>query len=225
MTRSATGVSGGSSPLARGLLRPGESLADLLRIIPARAGFTYRVAASLSTMGDHPRSRGVYRVTVGFDPFDDGSSPLARGLRLQESAIVIAKRIIPARAGFTISSMIKTAGRADHPRSRGVYHCCPPRSSPSWGSSPLARGLLRATTDHWIAHGIIPARAGFTPWRCENRAAAWDHPRSRGVYILRSKLGIFPMGSSPLARGLPGESAVCRGDQGIIPARAGFTVP
>mgnify|MGYP000977896295 CR=1 FL=1 len=50
-----------------------------------------------------------------------------------------------------------------------------------------------------------------------------DHPRSRGVYRLRTKMREIMPGSSPLARGLrPGAGGVV-GVDGIIPARAGFT--
>ena len=50
----------GSSPLARGLLE--DWLRDYYgrRIIPARAGFTVREGPDGRSMGDHPRSRGVY---------------------------------------------------------------------------------------------------------------------------------------------------------------------
>ena len=50
----------GSSPLARGLplCEPGENPG--VRIIPARAGFTWFPRRSPGAMGDHPRSRGVY---------------------------------------------------------------------------------------------------------------------------------------------------------------------
>ena len=71
------------------------------------------------------------------------------------------------------------------------------------GSSPLARGLLKAPVHITGATGIIPARAGFTP-------RGFDSPVRHG-------------GSSPLARGLrlPGRGHLGQG--GIIPARAGFT--
>ena len=71
------------------------------------------------------------------------------------------------------------------------------------GSSPLARGL----PSHHEGH----------------RRAQPDHPRSRGVYT-RVKTGIgFEAGSSPLARGLPSRWLLRHRNEGIIPARAGFT--
>ena len=50
----------GSSPLARGLRLPAAAGRGGGGIIPARAGFTCFVAARVSFVRDHPRSRGVY---------------------------------------------------------------------------------------------------------------------------------------------------------------------
>ena len=50
----------GSSPLARGLLPVWARPEDLIRIIPARAGFTFTRPACTAVQRDHPRSRGVY---------------------------------------------------------------------------------------------------------------------------------------------------------------------
>ena len=50
----------GSSPLARGLPDRVNPQGEGVGIIPARAGFTLRVAGRPQDRGDHPRSRGVY---------------------------------------------------------------------------------------------------------------------------------------------------------------------
>ena len=50
-----------------------------------------------------------------------------------------------------------------------------------------------------------------------------DHPRSRGVYLYLEMNLPKRVGSSPLARGLPGLVASQMGLSRIIPARAGFT--
>ena len=111
----------GSSPLARGLL--GRTLWRLLilRIIPARAGFTAMDMAACLLNRDHPRSRGVYGGMGAGHHGLGGSSPLARGLPANLASCATGQRIIPARAGFT-----RWGGRGwllgpDHPRSRGVY--------------------------------------------------------------------------------------------------------
>ena len=275
----------GSSPLARGLRRGVAEAVGGARIIPARAGFTPSPSARRRPGRDHPRSRGVYVITVAQAAGTYGSSPLARGLprpwpwscaprpdhprsrgvypRVPVTTTIVpgssplarglpprhaprrhARRIIPARAGFTRSPAPAATAPPDHPRSRGVYGACGggrrwgvrdhPRSRGVYagrpltgpgrgGSSPLARGLRRPATDRPGPGGIIPARAGFTSEPGRPSGAAWDHPRSRGVYGGVNLQTIETDGSSPLARGLPGEGPMVAGLGGIIPARAGFT--
>ena len=111
----------GSSPLARGLPRPGVIISRARWIIPARAGFTEPISRPSATVRDHPRSRGVYCDCGRFvaaqkdhprsrgvyvapqkdSRADSGSSPLARGLRQTIWIGPRRLRIIPARAGFT----------------------------------------------------------------------------------------------------------------------------
>ena len=50
-----------------------------------------------------------------------------------------------------------------------------------------------------------------------------DHPRSRGVYAVGLAIALTACGSSPLARGLLGAHLERYPEDGIIPARAGFT--
>ena len=254
----------GSSPLARGLPTMALAWAALLRIIPARAGFTPRRAPRENRTRDHPRSRGVYAhrarpaapargiipARAGFTCTDTnwrswptdhprsrgvyslvrsragagaGSSPLARGLLRAAYAAKAARRIIPARAGFTGLSDGRHSEGPDHPRSRGVYSGSPPRRTGVSGSSPLARGLPRSMSPAPAHPGIIPARAGFTGRDGDRCVRARDHPRSRGVYGLRGWPRSRKEGSSPLARGLRVSPARGRRRRRIIPARAGFT--
>ena len=70
---------------------------------------------------------------------------------------------------------------------------------------------------------IIPARAGFTWPGIPRLCASRDHPRSRGVYAVRSRYAARSSGSSPLARGLRMVTVRVLRGIGIIPARAGFT--
>ena len=152
----------GSSPLARGLLTVVHSGADDARIIPARAGFTEQAYRLLGLAGDHPRSRGVYNIASCPLVRRMGSSPLARGLRPTRARRVRWRRIIPARAGFTLKGDPKSVFLPDHPRSRGVYVHSASAKRPRQGSSPLARGLRRLRPAGRVRLRIIPARAGFT---------------------------------------------------------------
>jgi len=152
-----------------------------------------------------------------------GSSPLARGLRPDPVDAGHGRRIIPARAGFTLDGGVGVGGVGDHPRSRGVYPALMSRCATARGSSPLARGLLRRKALVVGAQGIIPARAGFTRGRETQEGGARDHPRSRGVYRNPLAEPVLRGGSSPLARGLRKETAGRLTAWRIIPARAGFT--
>ena len=216
-------TTGGSSPLARGLLNAAAIAFSVAWIIPARAGFTTLGWARCHSRGDHPRSRGVYWDGDGVADHVGGSSPLARGLRLPTMPIRLVRRIIPARAGFTGGLSARRGSQQDHPRSRGVYRGSAPvavdkivdhprsrgvyftlseTTQPNWGSSPLARGLQGVAVDLRLSRRIIPARAGFTAPPHQPRALPGDHPRSRGVYRPVTPDEYATLGSSPLARGL-----------------------
>ena len=223
MAAAVLSLASGSSPLARGLLVRRQAAQVLLRIIPARAGFTDERDHAVLQQADHPRSRGVYSIMAIPKGVINGSSPLARGLLDGVVLAVAGEGIIPARAGFTRTTGRSLLTRWDHPRSRGVYVPVHVARKVLAGSSPLARGLLWSwITTAWNGR-IIPARAGFTHSRCGNLFVRWDHPRSRGVYAARTPRALLHAGSSPLARGLRSHYSMrCPGD-GIIPARAGFT--
>ena len=213
----------GSSPLARGLLRRQPEVHRHEGIIPARAGFTLFLRLAVFVTWDHPRSRGVYASQFHTVNRQEGSSPLARGLRIIPDAIHDLDGIIPARAGFTNHSSSSHSISTDHPRSRGVYAWGRFADSVGTGSSPLARGLPGGCVTHVRGFRIIPARAGFTVLRRPRPHRLRDHPRSRGVYHWRYAIVTPGTGSSPLARGLrPRAVRRCHG-RGIIPARAGFT--
>ena len=132
----------GSSPHARGLPRRQRHVGDRTGIIPARAGFTSWSSSSFSVVGDHPRTRGVYPYRTLISCGVRGSSPHARGLPPLPRHARVHGRIIPARAGFTVS--------------------CQTCSASARGSSPHARGLRVPGVVVVGAGGIIPARAGFT---------------------------------------------------------------
>ena len=132
----------------------------------------------------------------------EGSSPLARGLRLHSLPYADDTGIIPARAGFTTADEQSMFESRDHPRSRGVYSAFSASSRDCRGSSPLARGLQGIRLRAIALRGIIPARAGFTRGSLPQQPPRTDHPRSRGVYPLAAEYREYVSGSSPLARGL-----------------------
>ena len=193
----------GSSPLARGSPHGPPHRQPGRGIIPARAGFTLVSACRSGVSGDHPRSRGVHGGGWGDGVAGLGSSPLARGSLLHREVGRSVDRIIPARAGFTSPTPAAAPSPSDHPRSRGVHD------------------VVRVNP--WTIIRIIPARAGFTPGRSLPPRPLRDHPRSRGVHQGVPTQLLAIIGSSPLARGSRHWGQRLQGDEGIIPARAGFT--
>ena len=198
--------------------------ANVFGIIPARAGFTGPHHPPLPSLGDHPRSRGVYARRRPRLSGLRGSSPLARGLLTESAHLQAPGRIIPARAGFTEERHGRRCPGEDHPRSRGVYPMCGPRMVSRRGSSPLARGLRPVEAAIGGQPRIIPARAGFTPARARDSRSTPDHPRSRGVYHADGRRVEGLDLDHPRSRGVY-FTVVVRSGTGlrIIPARAGFT--
>ena len=135
--------SSGSSPLVRGQL--GEVFGHIVgdRIIPARAGPTDSFGRVFLSFADHPRSCGAnhlqrFRLLCAL-----GSSPLVRGQRTGQSAFQRCVRIIPARAGPTVTQVDMDGVWPDHPRSCGANPMALVMRPGKPGSSPLVRGQRR----------------------------------------------------------------------------------
>ena len=152
-----------------------------------------------------------------------GSSPLARGTHLESRLLVMASRLIPARAGNTSFLIFSTSIDWAHPRSRGEHACMRLVEATFLGSSPLARGTPAQFHGATARYGLIPARAGNTSFLAPGFSGVWAHPRSRGEHFDRCTGGVTVPGSSPLARGTRAPLRVRSVPHGLIPARAGNT--
>ena len=92
---------GGSSPLTRGKHTQASQRRAYPGLIPAHAGKTIAVNASVVVAGAHPRSRGE-NVPLALDhPNLMGSSPLTRGKQVVELEGECHRGLIPAHAGKT----------------------------------------------------------------------------------------------------------------------------
>ena len=154
-----------------------------------------------------------------------GSSPLARGTHGATPYKYSTRGLIPARAGNTPPGRSQPEIVRAHPRSRGE-HCA--ASLGCWwpgGSSPLARGTPDTRRNQLTGKGLIPARAGNTGGMCRMVRGVRAHPRSRGEHLLMCQVTCFTEGSSPLARGTPDAETPVDAAAGLIPARAGNTLP
>ena len=152
----------GSSPLVRGQQVMTCRLTCCDRIIPARAGPTPLSFLNKAISSDHPRSCGANWMIPARTCTCYGSSPLVRGQHVGHGTRICRPRIIPARAGPTVSVSSLSMRLPDHPRScganvfvryNGVFAC---------GSSPLVRGQRHGFAETVCLARIIPARAGPT---------------------------------------------------------------
>ena len=91
----------GSSPHARGALRPFPATMSELGIIPACAGSTHQDCESRAGKKDHPRMRGEHSMQLLRLTRPTGSSPHARGARRRRVKWQCLHGIIPACAGST----------------------------------------------------------------------------------------------------------------------------
>ena len=170
-------------------------------LIPARAGNTSSSGDQSARWSAHPRSRGEHFGDGGVNQRESGSSPLARGTRLNRPASRRGLRLIPARAGNTCGAGSACVEEAAHPRSRGEHSTLESTGWERRGSSPLARGTqLRHHAPGYPAR-LIPARAGNTRWAASPLSPPTAHPRSRGEHAESARTTGMALGSSPLARG------------------------
>ena len=156
--------------------------------------------------------------------FDEGSSPLARGTRLEHRDDQAIAGLIPARAGNTLRGSGLCLLRGAHPRSRGEHPARPIMMSAGTGSSPLARGTPDVPINPEPEPGLIPARAGNTRRSLRALEGGRAHPRSRGEHWELANPAVPRRGSSPLARGTRWRKKLMAEVVGLIPARAGNTL-
>ena len=191
----------GSSPLARGTPANDVISVCLHRFIPAGAGNTSKRENWPLNTAVHPRWRGEHSLSRAELLTEIGSSPLARGTRLEPGRMCWLLRFIPAGAGNTSVPPCCRRSMTVHPRWRGehAFNCL--RSCDAFGSSPLARGTLSGCSRRCLAARFIPAGAGNTVMASTASSSTPVHPRWRGEHLLCKCPIALLFGSSPLARG------------------------
>ena len=134
-------------------------------------------------------------------------------------------RLIPARAAKTSWRRRRRPAPRAHPRACGENTGRDRTSRGEGHSSPRVRGKHPLTRCHFSSRGLIPARAGKTSARSGTRATRRAHPRACGENGYTPGRDIYHFGSSPRVRGkLLGVGRVPV-PPGLIPARAGKTLP
>ena len=213
----------GSSPRGRGKptavgLRPPAQ-----RLIPARAGKTPCGSAAAKTSAAHPRAGGENVDGVVNLVASPGSSPRGRGKPLAPTGHRRQRRLIPARAGKTVSLMDWLAAQSAHPRAGGENKGYQLSLNGRKGSSPRGRGKLVSLAYDGVRAGLIPARAGKTSSGRRSSSSARAHPRAGGENAVTINGELVSLGSSPRGRGKPTPAPCLPCARGLIPARAGKT--
>ena len=93
------------------------------------------------------------------------------------------------------------------------------------GSSPRVRGADGHSALDPANVGIIPARAGSRARMLSITVCSWDHPRACGEQAVAVSVMDVQAGSSPRVRGAGQLADNPAGPVGIIPARAGSSLP
>ena len=233
----------GSSPRVRGKRGRRFRTRSVVRLIPARAGKTSCTPGRTPPPAAHPRACGENNQESARMRVERGSSPRVRGKHSPVDLREPARGLIPARAGKTRPFMNSDFAVPAHPRACGenkTLRCRGggPRAHPRacgenrtrgvWesgftGSSPRVRGKQDAEVPGWGAPGLIPARAGKTPWSSTPRTPPPAHPRACGENWSWKHAGKTLPGSSPRVRGKRDLNEPLRENLGLIPARAGKT--
>ena len=134
-----------------------------------------------------------------------------------------AWRFIPARAGNTTGHFALQHQAPVHPRPRGEHGHPRLFTYRVQGSSPPARGTRQQCDPRDRSVRFIPARAGNTLNFGATRSHTSVHPRPRGEHVGRDHQPGYRVGSSPPARGTPGQPGPRHVAIRFIPARAGNT--
>ena len=188
-------------------------------------GENRRTPAQTRCRRAHPRVCGENLAGVDWDMAPPGSSPRVRGKHPRRERAARARGLIPACAGKTFRSPTLSPVARAHPRACGENVVAPDALRGLCGSSPRVRGKRRDHGPLRRATRLIPARAGKT---CSGRPTAskgWAHPRACGENATSRAFLMADSGSSPRVRGkrVPGGPHCL--DHGLIPARAGKTMP
>ena len=133
------------------------------------------------------------------------------------------RRLIPARAGKTLSRKHGLLCTRAHPRAGGENFEGGELAACSGGSSPRGRGKPLLEMRELFGMGLIPARAGKTRMRTLSISPSRAHPRAGGENIRAAVSVVVEWGSSPRGRGKRGREACVAALGGLIPARAGKT--
>ena len=194
-----------------------------LRITPAHAGKTVIYYGETETVTDHPRACGengyiLRRYRDGY-----GSPPRMRGKPLRAWLSGFDRRITPAHAGKTLSSLLRSRFTKDHPRACGENPSFPMMEQSKAGSPPRMRGKRHPFQLALFQLRITPAHAGKTSESFGGLKSQPDHPRACGENGSAEQAARSVSGSPPRMRGKHLAEPAAADSVRITPAHAGKT--
>ena len=207
----------------RGILlaRPGGGRVS--RISPAHAGNTVRGEVARDHFPDQPRTCGEYSAWSRITPFESGSAPHMRGIRVIVAQRISAVRISPAHAGNTRAQLAAADAQQDQPRTCGEYRQAAGDMHGQAGSAPHMRGIPAPNRRMPFRLRISPAHAGNTPSSRSPIGWLQDQPRTCGEYGSFRRDRFPPRGSAPHMRGIRSRGSLGGKKWRISPAHAGNT--
>ena len=131
-------------------------------LIPAHAGKTCCASAIVTPPRAHPRACGENQEASPHRGGLPGSSPRMRGKRIWRRIRMPLRRLIPAHAGKTPSSLAGIRRCKAHPRACGENVFENAGGVVGEGSSPRMRGKRWRGLWRRLRTGLIPAHAGKT---------------------------------------------------------------
>ncbi len=191
--------------------------------IPARAGTTVRVATPAPSRQEDPRACGDDASSPLRAIRASGRSPRVRGRPYARTAPLAVPRKIPARAGTTVLSGLRTEWSAEDPRACGDDDWWMVLEEATGGRSPRVRGRPDVGDSGGRQRRKIPARAGTTHRSAVMRCRPPEDPRACGDDASAFDIPVGGTGRSPRVRGRRGGGSGRRGLTRKIPARAGTT--
>ena len=171
----------------------------------------------------HPRVCGENLRAASSASSTPGSSPRVRGKRCGCKFARPRAWLIPACAGKTGHPSGQIGDAEAHPRVCGENHTRTRFTGDVKGSSPRVRGKQVQGARELRRQRLIPACAGKTSTRFQQRHPMQAHPRVCGENPFGYSHARITRGSSPRVRGKPFYQDFDKNGLGLIPACAGKT--
>ena len=170
-------------------------------ITPACAGKRTSPTYQGPVAKDHPRVCGEKAPITRLMTSAGGSPPRVRGKGTIRAESNAKRRITPACAGKSSSTVLDLPSIRDHPRVCGEKATVAPARAPDQGSPPRVRGKVTCSLMQRHKLRITPACAGKRSSKSGLTMWSKDHPRVCGEKGFKLQETAIRPGSPPRVRG------------------------